>query len=173
MSIQNPNAAPGLHYETTKSMASKRDPELETKILKWIGEIIGEKVPPLGGMSYEETLADGVILCKLMNKLKPDSVKKFDQEPKHAFNIVENIHKFVKAAKEYGVGDDDVFQTVDLTEKRNIPMVTATMIALGRACHQHPEFKGPHIAAKPAEANPRKFSDKQTKDAAAMGALAL
>jgi len=45
-------------------MASKRDPELEAKILKWIGEIIGEKVPPLGGMSYEETLADGVILCK-------------------------------------------------------------------------------------------------------------
>lgn len=45
-------------------MASKRNPELEAKVLKWIGEIIGEKVPPLQGMSYEDTLNDGVILCK-------------------------------------------------------------------------------------------------------------
>lgn len=45
-------------------MASKRNPELETKVLKWIGEIIGEKVPPLQGMTFEDTLNDGVILCK-------------------------------------------------------------------------------------------------------------
>lgn len=68
-----------------------------------------------------------------MNKLLPDSIKKFEKEPKHAMNCFENISKFLKAAQSYGVSEDDLFQTVDLTEKRNIPMVTATLVAVGRA----------------------------------------
>lgn len=45
-------------------MFAKRNPDLETKVLKWISEIIGEKVPKYQGTPYEEALADGVFLCK-------------------------------------------------------------------------------------------------------------
>jgi len=40
--------------------------------------------------------------------------------------------RFQQALKNYGVADVDVFQTVDLWEKKDIAQVTTTMFALGR-----------------------------------------
>lgn len=42
------------------------------------------------------------------------------------------LFSFQKALKEYGVQDIDVFQTVDLWEKKDIAQVTCTLFALGR-----------------------------------------
>lgn len=47
--------------------------------------------------------------------------------------MMENLNNFQKALKEYGVPDIDVFQTVDLYEKKDISNVTSTLFALGRA----------------------------------------
>ncbi len=43
------------------------------------------------------------------------------------------MENFQKAIKKYGVPDVDVFQTVDLYEKRNIPQVVHSIRSLGRA----------------------------------------
>lgn len=40
--------------------------------------------------------------------------------------------RFQKALKEYGVPDIDVFQTVELWEKKDIGQVITTLFALGR-----------------------------------------
>jgi hypothetical protein len=40
--------------------------------------------------------------------------------------------RFQQALKGYGVADVDVFQTVDLYEKKDISQVTTTLFALGR-----------------------------------------
>lgn len=40
--------------------------------------------------------------------------------------------RFQKALKDYGVDDVDVFQTVDLWEKKDIAQVVTTLFALGR-----------------------------------------
>lgn len=64
------------------------------------------------------------------------------------FKFMENINHFQTACKKYGVPDVDVFQTVDLYEKRNIPAVTQCIMALGRTCYLHPEFKGPFLGPK-------------------------
>lgn len=49
------------------------------------------------------------------------------------FKMMENINRFQEAAKKWGVPEIDVFQTVDLWEKRNIAQVTQCLMALGRA----------------------------------------
>jgi hypothetical protein len=48
-----------------------------------------------------------------------------------------NIHIYnktiiEKAARAYGVEDAELFQTIDLFEKQNIPQVTQCLYALGR-----------------------------------------
>lgn len=48
--------------------------------------------------------------------------------------ILKRYHsdRFQKALKDYGVDDVDVFQTVDLWEKKDIAQVVVTLFALGR-----------------------------------------
>ena len=92
-------------------------------------QILGEKFP---SVAYEDALRDGVILCRLINKLKPGSVPKINTSGAQ-FKMMENVNLFQKALKDYGVPDLDVFQTVDLFEKKDIGQVTSTIFALGRA----------------------------------------
>lgn len=112
-----------------QQIAGKRDPTKDKEAQEWIEAILGEKFP--SGVLYEDHLKDGQVLCKLINKLKPGAVAKVN-ESGGQFKMMENINNFQKALKDYGVPDIDVFQTVDLYEKKDIGNVTNTMFALGR-----------------------------------------
>ena len=148
-----------LAAQVTAKLAGKRDPQLESEILQWIAAIVGE---PLPNGSFEDVLKDGVILCKLMNKLAPGSCKKIATSGP-SFKLMENINAFQTAARNYGVPEIDVFQTVDLFEKRNIPQVTQCLLALGRTCYLHSDFKGPYLGPKPAEECKREFTEEQLR----------
>ena len=64
----------GIQAQVAAKTASKRSPGVEKALIEWIFEVIGEKAPE--GVAYEEILKDGVVLCKLMNKVKPGSIDK-------------------------------------------------------------------------------------------------
>jgi len=67
----------------------------------------------------------------VINKIQPGAVKKIHQKGQ-AFTVMQNIEAFQKALQNYGVPAEDLFQTVDLWEKRNIAAVTKTIYALAR-----------------------------------------
>merc|ERR1712027_5756 len=64
---------------------------------------------------------------------------------------------------ENGVGDEEIFQTPDLFEARNIPQVTLCLYALGRTTQKHPEYTGPQIGPKMSTENKRNFTEEQIK----------
>jgi len=136
-----------------------RKPEQEAEILEWIAAVMGE---PLPAGDFADVLKDGIVLCKLMNKISPGSVKKF-KEKGPAFMLMENVQAFLAGAKKYGVPDEEVFQTPDLFEARNIPQVVLCLYSLGRVTQKHPEYTGPHIGPKMAEKNQRNFTDEQIR----------
>lgn len=107
---------------------------MDKEAQEWIEAILGEKFP--GGEEYENVLKDGTVLCRLMNKLQPEAVPKINTSGGQ-FKMMENINNFQKSLKDYGVPDIDVFQTVDLWEKKDIATVTNTIFALGRAVSNH------------------------------------
>lgn len=127
---------------------------------EWIEGVLGWKFP--AGQTYEDTLKDGVVCCRLINKIKPGSVAKIN-EGGATFKLMENVQNFQKALKAYGVPDIDVFQTVDLFEKKDIGGVTNTFFALGRAVWKDPSWTGPKLGPKPADLNEREFTDEQMK----------
>ena len=45
--------------------------------------------------------------------------------------LMENVQSFLNAAKKYGVADEEVFQTPDLFEARNLPQVALCIFSLG------------------------------------------
>ncbi|XP_055316840.1 muscle-specific protein 20 [Sitodiplosis mosellana] len=149
-----------LQRQVAAKMASKRDPVQDKEAQEWIEAILGWKFP--AGQSYEDTLKDGVVCCKLINKIKPGSVAKIN-EGGATFKLMENVQNFQKALKAYGVPDIDVFQTVDLFEKKDIAGVTNTFFALGRAVWKDPKWNGPKLGPKPADANEREFTEEQLK----------
>jgi len=131
----------GIQAQVTAKTLSKRSPGVEKALLAWIFEIIGEPVPEV---AFEEALRDGVALCKLINKLKPGSVDKIATGGS-GYQLMENINKFIKAAQNYGVPHDQLFRTVDLYEKKNIPEVTGGLIAVARAVSTNPDWSGAQI----------------------------
>ena len=69
--------------------------------------------------------------CRLINKIVPGSVKKVNKGGGN-FALMENLAAYQKAIKAYGVPDEEIFQTVDLFEARNIKQVVKSIHALGR-----------------------------------------
>ena len=61
----------------------------------------------------------------------PGCIKKIDTKG-GGFALMQNIERFQEAAKAYGVPTTEVFQTVDLWERKNIPQVTQCIFSLGR-----------------------------------------
>jgi type I site-specific restriction endonuclease len=131
----------GIQAQVTAKTVAKRSPGLEKAVLAWIFEVIGEPVPEV---AYEDALRDGVALCKLINVVKPGSVAKFHTSGS-GYQLMENINKFIKAAQDIGVPHDQLFRTVDLYEKKNIPEVTGGLIAVARTVCTNPDYKGPQI----------------------------
>lgn len=97
----------------------KRNKDLEAEVLTWIFGVLGEPVPK---GEFEDILKDGVVLCNLMNKLAPGSVKKIATKGTN-FQLMENIQRFQAGMKAYGVPQEEIFQTADLFERRNVAQV--------------------------------------------------
>ncbi|KAJ1555746.1 hypothetical protein HK096_001777 [Nowakowskiella sp. JEL0078] len=60
----------GLDKELAEKQAAKYDPEREKQAREYIEAVTGEKFPL---QSFQESLKDGVLLCKLMNKIMPET----------------------------------------------------------------------------------------------------
>lgn len=81
--------------------------------------------------NFYDVLKDGTLLCRLVNNIKPGSVKKIN-ESKMAFKCMENISAFLAAARDLGVPAQETFQTVDLWERQNLNSVVICLQSLGR-----------------------------------------
>ncbi|CAF3353350.1 unnamed protein product [Rotaria socialis] len=154
--MANYGPAYGTLASNLVKIATKRDPKLDSQAQAWIELVIAEKFP---NCSYEDALRNGIILCKLMNKLQPNAIPKFTTTI-GGFRSRENICFFQNAARAYGLRDLDLFQTVDLFEKRNIAQVTYCIIALARQA-QKKSFNGPILRTSTAEFCPCDVTEEQ------------
>ena len=148
----------GYTKDLEKKKLAKYDPNLESEVRNWISAILKKPFP---SGDFGEALKSGVILCQLMNTLKPGSIKKIS-ETSAPFKQMENISNFLTVAKQYGVTDVNLFQTADLFDGSNVHQVVVTLDSLGRAAQTH-GFKGPALGVKEAMYNERNFSEEQLK----------
>ncbi|CAO3566234.1 unnamed protein product [Mortierella alpina] len=86
---------------------------------------------PLPSSDLHESLKDGVILCRLANRLRPGTVEQISLK-NLPFVKMENISNFLNAAKQLGVQSSDLFQTVDLYEGKDMTQVVSTILTLER-----------------------------------------
>ena len=151
----------GLDKELAEKAALKYDPQAEHACRMWIEAVTGDK---LGESSLQEELKSGVVLCHLVNAIKPGLLPaKAPSTSKMPFKQMENISLYLDACTKLGVPSFSSFQTVALFENKDMLAVINNIQALGSAAQKVPGYSGPVLGAKIAEAAPREFTEEQMR----------
>eukprot|EP01102_Stenamoeba_stenopodia_P009775 TRINITY_DN2897_c0_g3_i1.p1 TRINITY_DN2897_c0_g3~~TRINITY_DN2897_c0_g3_i1.p1 ORF type:complete len:763 (+),score=183.21 TRINITY_DN2897_c0_g3_i1:412-2700(+) len=131
------------------SLVKKRE-DFDPVIREWISKVVGE--PLKEDVDLISQLKDGIILCKLINKLKPGSIPKINVG-KLPFHKMENIGKYLEACKALGLGADKIFTTPALFEEKDPPLVRLNLYSLGMHVSKNLKgWTGPNIVPiKPPE----------------------
>lgn len=145
----------GMDAELADKISAKYDKSMEIEACEWINSITGESVAE----NFGEALKSGEILCCLINKIRPGTVKKVNKM-KMPFMQMENISKFLQGCRAAGVADHDCFETVDLYEQKDLGVVVQCLHALGRAVQKN-GWDGPTLGPKEADKNVRQFTQQQ------------
>uniref|UniRef100_A0A3Q2Q2F9 Osteoclast-stimulating factor 1 n=1 Tax=Fundulus heteroclitus TaxID=8078 RepID=A0A3Q2Q2F9_FUNHE len=78
----------------------------------------------------QASLQDGVVLCRLLERLRPGTVDKFFQEPRSDSESQRNIAEFLKGCGAFAV---EPFEVGDLLQGLNFSKVLNSLVALNKA----------------------------------------
>ncbi|XP_034145726.1 rho guanine nucleotide exchange factor 7b isoform X3 [Esox lucius] len=78
----------------------------------------------------QSSLKDGVVLCKLVERLRPGTVEKIFQEPRNDSESQSNIKEFLKGCGSFRV---EPFEVNDLLQGLNFTKVLNSLVALAKA----------------------------------------
>lgn len=131
----------GLDAELKAKSEANYDNSAEDRAAQWVQDITGVQV--VG--EFGEALRTGQVLCQLINCIRPFTIKKVN--PAGApFKERENISKFLKVCRDWGVHEYALFSTDDLYDEKNLMSVVKCIHQLGGAIPRAvPEFQGPHL----------------------------
>ncbi|XP_069779048.1 calponin-1 [Narcine bancroftii] len=154
----NKGPAYGLSAEVNRKIAQKYDPQKDEDIRRWIEDVTGVTLTE----NLMDGLKSGVVLCKLINKLQPGSVKKISDSPQN-WHQLENIGNFLKAIARYGVKLHDIFEANDLYENCNLTQVQTTLMALASLAKTKGYHTKSDIGVRYAEKQQRIFNTETLK----------
>jgi len=125
----------GMDLEAKNKMKQKYNVEEEEVAMDWIELVTGKPIDKL-----HQSLKSGVILCELINKIRPGSVPKINSRAVPLLER-ENIQMFLNSSVSLGIPNSDLFVVSDLYEHKNLGAVVNTVGALGRmAAYKNPSL---------------------------------
>ena len=131
----------GLDAELARKQDARYDHEAETLTMQWLESVTGYQLKS----GFYECLKDGVVLCNLINRIHPNTIKKIETSSM-PFKQMENISNFLRATRTFGVAEFEVFETVDLYESKDLGSVIRCLNALSRAVEKNERgFRGPYL----------------------------
>ncbi|KAM9349558.1 calponin-2 [Symphorus nematophorus] len=154
----NKGPAYGLTAEVKNKIAQKYDPQKEEELRIWIEDQTGATIGP----DFQKGLKNGVILCQLINKLAPDSVRKINQSSLN-WHQLENLTNFIRAITAYGLKPHDIFEANDLFENGNMTQVQTTLLALASMAKTKGCQSRVDIGVKYADKQERMFDEEKMK----------
>ncbi|XP_041848379.1 LIM domain only protein 7-like isoform X2 [Melanotaenia boesemani] len=126
---------------------------------RWIEEVTGKS---FGSNDFRAALEDGVLLCDLINQLKPGIIKRVNRLSTPIAGL-DNVSVFLKACGKMGLNDSQLFHPGDLQDlstrvtvrhdesKRRLKNVLITVYWLGRKAQLDTFYSGPQLNFKAFE----------------------
>ncbi|NWI96734.1 LMO7 protein, partial [Pitta sordida] len=115
-----------------------------------------------GTKDFRAALENGVLLCDLINKIKPGIIKKINRLSTPIAGL-DNINVFLKACENIGLKEAQLFHPGDLQDlsnrvtvkpeetNRRVKNVLITLYWLGRKAQSNPHYNGPYLSLKAFE----------------------
>ncbi|XP_067299775.1 LIM domain only protein 7 isoform X2 [Pseudorasbora parva] len=126
---------------------------------RWIEAVTKKK---FGSSNFRSSLENGLLLCELINKIKPGIIKKLNRLSTPIAGL-DNINLFLKACAKLGLKEAQLFHPGDLQDlstrvtvkrqesSRRLKNVLITIYWLGRKAHADPFYNGPYLKLKAFE----------------------
>ncbi|XP_060134839.1 LIM and calponin homology domains-containing protein 1 isoform X2 [Zootoca vivipara] len=143
-------ASPGSGLlEATQPPGDSPEPAL-AEAQQWIEQVTGRT---FGDKDFRSGLENGVLLCELLNSIKPGLVKKINRLPTPIAGL-DNIALFLRGCKELGLKESQLFDPVDLQDNsskatvrnldcsRKLKNVLVTIYWLGKTANSSTGFSG-------------------------------
>ncbi|BFZ54440.1 calponin [Savitreella phatthalungensis] len=126
----------------------------------WLQEVLGRSVEG----DLIDSLRDGSILCEVCNVIIPGSVR--GRKSGMPFVQMENIGMFLSFARDkLGIPAHDMFQTVDLYERKNTYQVIQCIHTLSRYAQTKAGLEVRGLGPKMSTSNSRDFTKEQLAEA--------
>ncbi|XP_016524489.1 LIM domain only protein 7 isoform X11 [Poecilia formosa] len=126
---------------------------------RWIEAATKKK---FGNGDFRSALENGVLLCDLINKIKPGTIKRVNRLPTPIAGL-DNLNVFLKACGKLGLKEAQLFHPGDLQDlstrvtvkhqetNRRLKNVLITIYWLGRRAQSDPFYDGPYLNFKAFE----------------------
>jgi hypothetical protein len=129
----------GMDAELERSMEDNYDLGLETALMDWVEAVTQEPVD-----YFYESLKSGVILCKLINCIRPNMIRNI-HERGVALQERENIKNYLRACEALGVKKTELFIASDLYDRKSMLSVLNNVHSLARVASNMSSFTGPRF----------------------------
>lgn len=153
----------GMDAEHALKQAAKYDYGRERDIVKWIEAVLEEKLP---SKDLHESLKSGIILCRLLNKIKPGLIRKYNTRA-IALMEMENIKLFLEGCWKLGIPSSCLFICSDLYKARGMNEVLNNLEAVSKVAARMKEYKGPVLEIHERERPGAPSSSKTTSSSTA------
>ncbi|XP_071072824.1 LIM and calponin homology domains-containing protein 1 isoform X4 [Dasypus novemcinctus] len=153
-------ACPTLGLEALQPLQPEPPPEPAfSEAQKWIEQVTGRS---FGDKDFRTGLENGILLCELLNAIKPGLVKKINRLPTPIAGL-DNIILFLRGCKELGLKESQLFDPSDLQDtsnrvtvksldySRKLKNVLVTIYWLGKAANSCASYSGTTLNLKEFE----------------------
>nr|XP_005554816.1 PREDICTED: LIM and calponin homology domains-containing protein 1 isoform X5 [Macaca fascicularis] len=160
-------ACPALGLEALQPLQPEPPPEPAfSEAQKWIEQVTGRS---FGDKDFRTGLENGILLCELLNAIKPGLVKKINRLPTPIAGLMrkgaqeDNIILFLRGCKELGLKESQLFDPSDLQDtsnrvtvksldySRKLKNVLVTIYWLGKAANSCTSYSGTTLNLKEFE----------------------
>uniref|UniRef100_A0A8C9DTL3 LIM and calponin homology domains 1 n=1 Tax=Prolemur simus TaxID=1328070 RepID=A0A8C9DTL3_PROSS len=153
-------ACPALDLDALQPLQPEPPPEPAfSEAQKWIEQVTGRS---FGDKDFRTGLENGILLCELLNAIKPGLVKKINRLPTPIAGL-DNIILFLRGCKELGLKESQLFDPSDLQDSSNraavksldysrkLKNVLVTIYWLGKAANSCASYSGTTLNLKEFE----------------------
>ncbi|XP_052591014.1 LIM and calponin homology domains-containing protein 1 isoform X9 [Peromyscus californicus insignis] len=153
-------ACPALGLEALQPLQPEPPPEPAfAEAQKWIEQVTGRS---FGDKDFRTGLENGILLCELLNAIKPGLVKKVNRLPTPIAGL-DNTILFLRGCKELGLKESQLFDPSDLQDtssrvtvknldySRKLKNVLVTIYWLGKVANSCASYSGTPLNLKEFE----------------------